>query len=205
MSEAVKSCEFELLGEKHRFEVWNDPHPENPREADNLGTMLYQSNRYILGDERIFQSSFDDYLESAQLSADEIVSLPLYLLDHSGLKMSVDSFNDPWDSGCVGVIFCTHEKIKREYKVQEVTEDVVEKVLQMLRNEVEEFSQYLEGDVYGFRLLKEKENQWNEEESGWNFYGDNILENGMLDYLSENVAEEIKNQLTSAPRRSNRL
>ena len=37
--------------------------------------------------------------------SDKYITLPLYLMDHSGLAMQTTSFNDPWDSGQVGWIY----------------------------------------------------------------------------------------------------
>ena len=37
--------------------------------------------------------------------SEKYITLPLYLMDHSGLAMQTTSFNDPWDSGQVGWIY----------------------------------------------------------------------------------------------------
>lgn len=201
MTSPVSVVEFSTGEKEYRFEVWPDPDPTSPRENDNLGTMLYSHSRYVLGDERTRCSSFDEYLESAKISPDEVVSLPLYLSDHSGLKMSTQDFNDPWDSGVVGVIFVPFEKLRDEFGVATVDEQTIERAQNVLRAEVEEFSQYLEGDIYGFRLRRKEGDKWVEEESGWGFYGADPLENGMLDYLDESVAQLLTSQL-SPPKRA---
>lgn len=201
MTSPVSAVEFSTGENEYRFEVWPDPDPTSPRENDNLGTMLYSHSRYVLGDERTRFSSFDEYLESAKISPNEVVSLPLYLLDHSGLKMSTEDFNDRWDSGVVGVIFVTFDKLREEYGVSSVDEQTVERAQAALRAEVEEFSQYLEGDIYGFRLRRKDADKWVEEESGWGFYGADPQDNGMLDYLDEDVAQRLASQL-SPPKRA---
>ena len=61
------------------------------------------------------------------------VVLPVYLLDHSGLAMSTTDFNDRWDSGQVGIIFVSFDKIREEMEVSRITPSIKEKAEQMLR------------------------------------------------------------------------
>jgi len=42
------------------------------------------------------------------------VILPVYMYDHSGITINTDGFSCPWDSGQVGVIFCTRERFLKE-------------------------------------------------------------------------------------------
>lgn len=191
MSDPTQSLEFETGDKQYLFEVLTDPDPQSPRENSNLGTMLYKHRRYVLGDDLINFGSFDDYLESANISPEEVVSLPLFLLDHSGLTLSTTDFADPWDSGCVGVIFTTYDKIKAEYAVSDVDPDLIERVGNMLENEVAEFNTYLNNEIYGFRLCEKKDGKWSEVESGWNFYGRNVNDNGMLEVLEPEIADVV--------------
>jgi hypothetical protein len=83
------------------------------------------------------------------------VYLPLYLLDHSGLSMRTGSFNDPWDSGQVGMIYTDKETILKEWgkpgqKV--LTPRLKALALACLEAEVEEYGQYLRGEVYGYEV-----------------------------------------------------
>lgn len=168
-----------------KLEVFADPEPENPRlNQENLGTMVYTHRNYVLGDRRIDQASMDEYLEEQGLPADQIVSLPLYLLDHSGLALSVDDFNDPWDSGCVGCIYTTEEKIKNEFGV--CNDQTREQALNVLRAEVEQMHQYVSGEIYGFVLSSRpfnSQDEWEMQDTAWGFCGSNPAQNGMLDHL----------------------
>lgn len=203
MSDPTQSLECKIGEKQYRFEVLVDPDPQSPRENENLGTILYNHRRYVLGDDLIKFSSFEEYLESANLSVEEVVSLPVYLLDHSGLTLSTTDFQDQWDSGCVGVIFTTFDKIKKEYGVEEVDPDLMERVGLILDNEVAEFNTYLNKEIYGFRLCeKNSTGEWAEVESGWNFYGSDVNENGMLEFLEPEIAEVVGQHFSRpAPRR----
>ena len=85
----------------------------NPREDDNLGVMACYHTRYSLGDENV-PKTYSDFKEWYNSHKEDVYCmLPVYLLDHSGLRMSVIDFKDPWDSGQVGFIYCTKEAIEK--------------------------------------------------------------------------------------------
>ena len=117
--------------------------------------------------------------------SDKAVTLPLYLYDHSGLSMSAGSFGCPWDSGQVGVIWVSHERIREEYG--DLTSETIEKARKVLQGEVEVYDLYLRGNVFGFFA----EYDDGEEDSCWGFYvdwGDKTY-GGMVEHLSDDMAE----------------
>jgi len=121
----------------------------NPRtEWDNLGTMVCWHRRYKLGDEQP-SCSPDEYD-----LPDNAISLPLYLYDHSGITMSTAPFNDRWDSGQVGFIYVTKEKLQAE-GLGDKTKDEIESYL---RAEVETYDDYLTGAVYQYIILDSEDN-----------------------------------------------
>ena len=85
------------------------------------------------------------------------VVLPVYLYDHSGLAMSTTDFNDRWDSGQVGIIFVSHEKIKEEYEVDSIDPVLRLQVEERLKGEVAEYDAYLRGECYCFELYEDGE------------------------------------------------
>lgn len=82
------------------------------------------------------------------------LSRNLYLYDHSGLAMNTGGFSCHWDSGQVGMIVASKEKVREHFMVRAVTKKVYDRAMEVLDSEVKEYSQYLEGDVYGFRVLE---------------------------------------------------
>lgn len=112
--------------------------------------------------------------------------LNLYLYDHSGISMSCDSFigrahHAEWDSGRVGIIHVSHEKILAEYGGKRITKKTLAKAEKCLRAEVETYDQYLRGEVYGYRVFGpepepcDKCNHVADREevaSCWGFFGD---------------------------------
>ena len=140
---------------KYELKIEHDEDPMNPRrEWDNLGTMVCFHKRYDLGDKTDYRSQdFDSWeeLENNILENEgEVVMLPLYLYDHSGITISTSPFGCNWDSGRVGVIFMSKHKIKREG----IDESKVE---EYLKNEVETYDSYLRGEVYRYEVYEVEE------------------------------------------------
>lgn len=182
-----------------QLELHQDYSPQSPREWDNLGTMACFHTRYDLGDEGhgIDQSDFSGW-EAIEDHIDfenpDCVILPLYLYDHSGITIKTTPFSCPWDSGQIGFIFITRDKINEEYGNHGGRTD--EEIEQFLRNEVAVYDQYLTGDIYGF-ILRDKPCEHCDDETGdelnscWGFYGDNPIDNGIVDHLEEKYAKEL--------------
>jgi hypothetical protein len=111
------------------------------------------------------------------------VIMPLYLYDHSGITMSTSDFNDRWDSGQVGFIYVSHEKIADNFG--SVTPENLEKTKKLLKGEVQDYDCHLRGERYGFRLYDRGE----EIDSCWGFLGDfHDAKAAIADYLPEQVA-----------------
>lgn len=155
----------------------------DPRDADNLGVMIATGHRnYTLGDES-HKGSIPEYAQAVQALNEFVeegeghkfiqwvkdtfgatVVLPLWLLDHSGLSMSTRSFTaDPeeWDSGIVGFIFDTT-------RTREMTGVELADVQTALTHEVADYDKYLQGEVYGYRVL---DPDGTELDSCWGFLG----------------------------------
>ena len=132
----------------YTLKIIPDENPLNPRtDCDHLGTMLCWHRRYSLGDSHLYDTP-QDFAESAA-AKDMFVCLPVYLLDHSGLYVSVNDFNDSWDSGQLGFIYCTKQDAQKWFNNTDVTEDEIKKELTA---EVEEYNDYLNGAWYGFLI-----------------------------------------------------
>lgn len=190
-----------------------DENPESPRKWDNLGKMICSHRNYNLGDKQL-ESKLDhmqeivqdlnirEYIEGLDkdywydedklqefIEAKEgAVVLPLYLYEHSGITMNTTGFSCRWDSGQVGWIYVSKERIIEEYG--DASKESVEKARRVLESEVETYAQYLEGDVYGFEIIKQEQCDHGHvhekhEDSCWGFYGHDINKNGILDHINE--------------------
>jgi hypothetical protein len=140
------------------IEIFPDNDPDNPREWDNLGTMICFHGRYGLGEKHGYDHK--DYsgweeLEKTIVEDNNVgVILPLYLYDHSGLSISTTPFSCVWDSGKIGFICVSKIKILEEFGGKIITKKLKEKVEGILKGEVETYNQYLQGDIYGYKISK---------------------------------------------------
>ncbi len=175
--EAIKTTRKE----NYILEIFPDEPHESPRDWDNLGTMICFHRRYNLGDKNDIInsddfSSWNEQMEWIEKNIKPCVILPLYLYDHSGITMSTSSFSCGWDSGQVGWIFVTKEQVRKEYNVKRISKDLIEKVTNILEDEVETYDQYISGEVYGYRISQievcDKGCEHKDEiDSCWGFYG----------------------------------
>jgi hypothetical protein len=123
----------------------------------------------------------------------DVISLPLYLYDHSGITMNTGGFSCRWDSGQVGFIYITKKRVKEEMArplplkkgqknptlapIKVIDKKTLARVYEMLRAEVETYDNYLTGNVYGFKIT---DAEGTDIDSCWGFYGDYSGEYGAL-------------------------
>ena len=106
----------------YRLTIAVDESPENPRNWSNIGTMVCSHRRYSLGDEVAdkggLYTSWYEQLEEEILKpnggAENVVYLPMYMIDHSGIAISDTPYSCPWDSGQIGWIYATKDKFRKE-------------------------------------------------------------------------------------------
>lgn len=175
----------------YTINIFQDDNPMSPREWDNLGTMMCFHKEYELGDKHTLKSEdFAGWEEVKAYLINEmkaVIILPLYLYDHSGLRIKVGSFNGllsqghaEWDTMMVGFIYVTRSKILEEYSAKRLTPAVRGKVVKVLEDEVDTYDQYLRGSVYGFVINKpvtcDKCGHTEQDtlESVWGYYGDDL-------------------------------
>ena len=161
-----------------------DPEPDDPRNWDNLGKMVCFHQRYTLGDKTDYNlNNYDSWEELAEAIKEEenpAIMLPLYLYDHSGLRMKVGSFQGllpqghaEFDSGQIGFIYVTKEDLKKEGLT-------TKKAKNILQGEVSTYDQYLIGDVYS--IVKEtydKEKNQIDHDSVGSYFGYEYAENAL--------------------------
>lgn len=142
----------------------------------------------------------------------QFISLPVYLMDHSGLSVSTGGFSCPWDSGQLGLIYVSKDKVRQEYGIKHVTKAWQEKVEGYLRGEVETYDQYLTGDVWGFQIFEVPEGADPEEleevESCYGFFGEEAAEEeakANLAYYEEHYAELMFNRQQAEYRAAGQL
>ncbi len=138
----------------------------------------------------------------------QIIFMPLFLYDHSGITMNTCGYSCRWDSGQVGYIYTDRKTIldlnayyrNKKGKSTKVTKNNWKKAAYVwMEGEVEEYDQYLTGEVYG--IIEEeydvKDNTWEETDSCWGFFnskfGSELIEDVARDYgISETLYDSME-------------
>lgn len=154
------------MNSHHFYVIEYDIDPANPREDDNLGTMYCHHRRHSLGDVQFYNSLEErkamligwDAEEHQESAIDKefdkrFIWLNLYVYEHSNIAMNTTGFSCPWDSGMVGFIAVDKAKVREEYGWKQLTPKRIQQIEGYLKGEVETYSQFLSGDVHGFRVF----------------------------------------------------
>ena len=194
--EAIETIEYRGL----EIKIFQDDYPEDPREWDNIGTMVCDHGNYNLGDKKVSDvidqencNSWEDVQKELIKEFDIAIILPLYLYDHSGLRMKIGSFQGylpqghaEFDSGQVGFIYVTREKVIYEYGNKNLTKKSIKKAADYLAGEIETYDNYLSGQVYGYSVEDIKKELITD--SCFGYYGD-------TDYMIKEAKSNIDHYL----------
>lgn len=203
--------------------------PRDPAYQDNFGKMFCMHSGYDLGDkhreknlsELIYNLLSGDHVTSEQIHDDyedmsdrefvgkyykvalrHYIMIPLYLLDHSGLRMSTGNFRgcDPggWDSGQVGIIYVGKQVVKNEFSRKNWSKFLERKAINLLEGEVAEYDNYLSGAVFGW--VVEGPDGEQVDDPCWGYYGDPDKEpveeaKSQIDWLCHEMPYTISKQL----------
>lgn len=113
--------------------------------------MVCFHNRYTLGDKHNYkQGDYRSWKELKQaIESSERVAMiePLYLFDHSGIKISATPFSCAWDSGQIGYVYMTQETKEKNELSDEGMRD-------QLTHEIEAYNGFLSGEVYSYQIIE---------------------------------------------------
>ncbi|RLI55227.1 MAG: hypothetical protein DRP09_10455 [Candidatus Thorarchaeota archaeon] len=136
----------------YRLEIFQDEYTENPRKTnDNFGTIVTIYGKYGYGDIKTIDP--EEYIKDLSDEM-QLLTLPIYVYDHSGIAPSTGQFRCPWDSGQIGFIFISHEKIKEE--LGELTVNTIDQARKNMESEIKELGLWINGSVYGYILTEIK-------------------------------------------------
>ena len=164
-----------IIYKKHKINIVQDVEPGNPcTEWEQMGVVWCEHPRYSLGHDKAMQTlinycyqydaAFMALCDSREVEKQDVVKslqklkcvlIPLYLMDHSGLSISTSVFSCPWDSGGIGLIVATPQKIRECYGIKNVTKRRRAQAVESLNDQVKEYDNYLTGNVYAFDIVDE--------------------------------------------------
>lgn len=163
----------------------------SPRENDNLGTIVYWHRRACYGDVD-GAKQYDtpaDFIDHMKRTDPKALILPVFLYDHSSVTLRAtdgsNPFSCPWDSGQVGFVYVSREKLVSEYG-KRITAKRRANAVACLKSEVDEFSQWCNGECYGY-IIENADGK--ELDSCWGHIGYDCVREAARE-AADGVAEE---------------
>lgn len=143
-----------------------DQQHADPRECDNLGTMVYFGSDYTWGDEQERDvGDRETYIrEFCEDPENEVaVLVPIYFADYGSsggrcYTTSPDSAN--------GMIYVDRDDLRKEYGEDP---DATSNARKLFETEVEVYDSYMQGEVYGF-VIEDPDGE--HQDSCWGFLGE---------------------------------
>jgi hypothetical protein len=134
------------------LEIFPDEDPMSPFEWEEFISIAFFHRRYSYslnqGEGMREPQDYYDFIKD-----NPVISLPLFMLDHSGIRFSTGDFGDPWDSGQVGYVFVTLADVRKMFECKRITKKIRENIIAQLRAFVKTLDQYVSRDVYSYTIL----------------------------------------------------
>ena len=152
-------------GNKVQAELIYDQHAANPRECDNLGTILISpdkahwiANRDSAVDISIHlgKNPFEHWdnirREQLKLKKSEIaIAYPITKYEHGSISLSL-GYKSGWDYCVIGFVYVTKETLRKEYGVDRITKSIIERAKNCLQSELDMLTSWLNGECYGWQI-----------------------------------------------------
>ena len=114
-------------------------------EKHPLFTLTHRHRDYVFGDDTF--SRLDELPD-----AEDVISLPVYMYDHSGITINTTGFSCPWDSGQVGVVYVYKDAAQQHgYTLDEAG---IEQIKEALRAHVQMWDDYITGNIWTWTVYE---------------------------------------------------
>jgi hypothetical protein len=189
-----------------RVRVIRDSDPEEP-ELEFL-TILHWHRKYGIHSDavRVDMSKYeadddeelgvDEEQVQGRLASDyDLVAWwPLYMLDHSGVRLSLKPFSCPWDSGQVGIVGITRAQWDAtQTEPWTGVRSQWERAKLNATGDIDCLDRYMNGDMWGSEVVDDTGEVVN---GCWGFYGTD-WDNGMADHIDEEYHELLREALAN--------
>ena len=151
-------------GNKVQAELLYDQHATNPREGDNLGTILiapskahWIANRDSTVDTSIpFGNSTYEHWdnirrEQLKLKKSDVIGYPITKYEHGEISLQL-GYKQGWDYTVSGFVYVTKETIRKCYGVDRITKSIIERTKTCIQSELDMLAAWLNGECYGWQI-----------------------------------------------------
>ena len=199
-------------GNKVQAELVYDPDADNPRDCDNLGTILISpdkshwiANRDVAVDTsiRLGNNPFEhwDNIRREQLKlkkSDIAIAYPITKYEHGAISLSL-GYKRGWDYTVSGFVYVTKDQVRKCYGVKRITKSVIEHAKNCLQSELDMLTGWLNGECYGWQIkeyaLTDDGLDWKEVDTldaCWGYFDKEQALGDMKDMLSHCVSHTHK-------------
>ncbi len=196
MSELIKEVEYKGCSIK----IYQDEDAQSPDEWSNEDLFIVYDHRDFTIERKGFdpREIFENTQETQSMMFDGYHVFVLNAYIHSGVSLSLARdrypFTDQWDVSTTGYVLVKKQKgwsLRRS------------KSYQIAQSLVDEWNQYLSGDIYGFQSEDE---DGKDIDSCWGFYGHDFEKNGLLnDHARPSIDSYLKDRMAKRTEQVKRM
>jgi len=145
----------------HNINIFHDEDAQSPKDwgDKNLFLIAYHREFDVRNDDIITHDELSEWFEGNKIKQQKTYHIfPLTAYIHSGVSLSLCNtkwpFNDQWDSCTIGAVLASKKEFETKNKARQAS-----------LNLIEEWNQYISGEVFGYVIDEDGD-------SCWGFYGD---------------------------------
>ena len=211
---AIEIIEARLTnGNKLQGELVYDPDPgaTNPRERDNLGTILItpKLSHWVASHDDVIDTSIplgnDPYKHWENLcrkqlklkKSDIAIAYPITKYEHGAISLSL-GYKSGWDYTVSGFIYITKEQVRACFGVTRITQSIIAQAESCLQSELDILTAWLNGECYGWYIteyaLDDDGLEWGEVgilESCGGYFDQEQAQGDMEDVLNLTATKEV--------------
>ena len=196
-------------GNKVQAELVYDHDATNPREWDNLGTILIAPDKahWVASPDDVVDTSIPlgnnpyehwENLRREQLQlkkSDVAIAYPITKYEHGSISLSL-GWQEGFDYSTIGFIYITKEQVRKCYGVKRITKGILEHAENCLQSELDTLTNWLNGEVYGWQIKEyalDDGLDWEEVDmldSCWGYLDQDDALNDMKDMLNHLTKNE---------------
>lgn len=143
----------------------HDADATNPREGDNLGTILIAPSKahWIASPDAEVDTSIPfgnnpyehwEHLRREQLNikkSDIALAYPITKYEHGEIFLQL-GHKSGWDYAALGFVYVTKEQIRKCFNVKRITKSIITQAESCLQSELDMLTAWLNGECYGWYI-----------------------------------------------------